>query len=82
LIDPTPYGNPFSHLPISKALFPVKTRKEAIIAFEHYFYSNPELQTLVQKNLRDKVLGCHCKPKSCHGDVYVKFLSSSLTKYF
>jgi hypothetical protein len=25
-------------------------------------------------NLHDKVLGCFCKPKPCHGDVLVEFI--------
>ena len=25
--------------------------------------------------LRGKVLGCHCKPKTCHGDILVKLIS-------
>lgn len=26
--------------------------------------------------LKDKTLGCFCKPKKCHGDVYVEYLDN------
>ncbi|ASF45912.1 DUF4326 domain-containing protein [Methylovulum psychrotolerans] len=26
--------------------------------------------------LRGKVLGCHCKPAACHGDVLANYLNS------
>ena len=25
-------------------------------------------------SLEGEILGCHCKPKECHGDIYVKLL--------
>ncbi len=65
---PGPFGNPFT----------VKEygRKLAFILFRKYFYQNPELQEKVRNELKDKILGCWCKPKTCHGDVYVEYLNA------
>lgn len=27
-------------------------------------------------SLKDKILGCHCKPLACHGDIYKELLDS------
>ncbi len=85
LIDrSTPYGNMYTHLPnifkywstTNKEIALCHTRTEAIEYFRRRFLQDKELQRLVIANLRNKTLGCHCKPKSCHGDVYVSFLNA------
>ena len=66
----TKWGNPFSHLDY---LFPnhqliwVPTRREAV---ERHKLWLPEQSDLMEAlwELKDKVLGCHCKPRLCHGD--------------
>lgn len=73
LIDrTTKWGNPFTHLPLENTLakFQVKTREEAIAAHKKWI-TEGEGQYLLNDlhELKDKVLGCWCKPdKSCHGD--------------
>lgn len=81
----SPYGNPFTHLPLNKtkALVQVWTREDSIVAYEEWLRGNPKWahvdpaqRTIILKLLptlpEDAVLACYCKPKSCHGDVLVK----------
>lgn len=65
------WGNPYSHLPNSKATYLVQDRLEAIVCYECWIRDNEELLSQL-KTLRGKVLGCYCKPQACHGDVLVK----------
>jgi hypothetical protein len=62
------WGNPFSHLSISKAQYKVKTRKEAIEAYQKWIRTQPHLMESLHE-LIGKTLLCFCKPQSCHGDV-------------
>ena len=70
------WGNPYSHKDGTLAEFKVDSRKEAIEKFEEYLLSNEELMGSLHE-LRGKVLGCWCKPKSCHGDVLLKYANES-----
>lgn len=74
LIDrTTKWGNPFSHIRnrLTRASFLVPTRDEAISAFEAWIHTQPNLIAALPE-LRDKVLGCWCRPLSCHGDVLIR----------
>lgn len=62
------WGNPFSHLPESKALYRVKTREDAIKQYRDWIMLQPELLGKLP-DLAGKRLGCYCAPLSCHGDV-------------
>ncbi len=42
-------------------------------------FIRPDLDD-AKKELKDKVLGCFCKPEDCHGDIYVEFLDDSKNK--
>lgn len=54
--------------------FPKGTSRKVIIAaYEDYLLSKPELMADLHE-LKDKVLGCWCKPKSCHGDILKKYI--------
>lgn len=69
------WGNPFSHLPETKALFKVDTRDEAVVSYKDYLWHQMEEGFITRDMLRSlngKRLGCFCKPQSCHGDVIVK----------
>ena len=70
------WGNPFSHQAETLAEFKVSSRKEAIQRFEEYLLSNKNLMDSLEE-LRGKVLGCWCKPKSCHGDVLLKYANQA-----
>jgi hypothetical protein len=68
----TPWGNPFR---IEGDI----DRATSIRLFEEFFKKkfvddaggNRDIRTL-----RGKVLGCHCKPLACHGDVIAAYLNS------
>ena len=53
------------------------TKFEKWIRGEDYKRLYPERRKWILKNLcklKDKRLGCFCKPKPCHGDIYVKLI--------
>lgn len=64
---PSKWGNPFK-------VGVDGTREEVIDKYRQWIQTQPELMADL-KELRDKTLGCWCKPKSCHGDVLVELLS-------
>lgn len=78
------YGNPFSHLENTKFLtVKVGSREEAVQAYEDWLngvaYSEvePERQKIILsriEELKNQTLLCFCYPKSCHGDVLIRFL--------
>jgi hypothetical protein len=53
-------------------------RDEVIKKYREYFYKrideDPSFKLRVEE-LRGKTLACFCKPKSCHGDVIIDYLS-------
>ena len=65
----SPWGNPFSHLPNTKALYQVGSRDEACDRFE-----KEVLPSLDVEPLRGKDLLCFCAPLRCHGDSILKKL--------
>lgn len=65
---PSKWGNPFSHLPGTLALYRVGSRAEAIEAYREWLNDNPELRATVGE-LKGEVLKCWCSPLPCHGDV-------------
>ena len=64
------WGNPFH---IGKD----GTRAEVIEKYQEYILSKPELLDALDE-LIGKRLGCHCKPKACHGDVLVGLLDGTI----
>ncbi len=66
------WGNPYSHKEGTLAEEVVGSRAEAIQKYEEYLLSNEDLMIDLPK-LRGKILGCWCKPKSCHGDILLKY---------
>ena len=71
---PSVWGNPFSHMPDTLAQFRVSSREEAISRFREWFLAQPELVARAKRELKGKVLGCWCKPSSCHGDVIAEIV--------
>lgn len=77
------FGNPFTHLPLARtfAMYQVDSREEAIDKYKEYFYNRIEHdeEFLIEiLKLKDKTLGCYCKPNSCHGDIIADFLDNTL----
>lgn len=73
---PSEWGNPFSHLAQSAARFRVSSREEAIAAYKEWLLAQPELVARVRRELKNKVLGCWCKPLPCHGDILARIANS------
>lgn len=55
--------------------YPVKLfgRDEALRLYKEHILNTPELYNSLHE-LKDKILGCWCKPEPCHGDVLIKLL--------
>lgn len=64
------WGNPF-------AIGKDGTRLEVIQKYKKYILSNNELIKQLSE-LEGKILGCWCKPKSCHGDVLVDLINNDI----
>lgn len=75
----SPLGNPYSHMPNTKAEHWVRTREEAVSHYaewlKHKIQTNDkDVCKALNRILRatetgDVQLICFCKPKACHGDV-------------
>lgn len=50
------------------------TRAEVIEKYRDYIFNRPDLLKLLPK-LKDKILGCYCKPLACHGDVLLELIN-------
>ena len=64
------FGNPY---PITTE----RDRETVIELYRQWFYNqlkDPNFKAEVEK-LRDKKLGCYCKPAACHGDIIVEYLT-------
>ena len=71
------WGNPYSHIPNSSAKFITDTREEAINAFKYYILiDKAQLFHDAKQELKNKDLGCYCKPLSCHGDFLLEIANS------
>ena len=74
---PSIFGNPMKIGEIIHQKLEPVTREEAIAWYKDYFYAKLEQQPEFKKaveSLRDKTLGCYCKPLPCHGDIIVEYL--------
>jgi len=61
---PSKWGNPF-------VIGRDGTREQVIAKYRDWIKTKPKLLASLRE-LAGKRLGCHCKPKSCHGDVLVE----------
>jgi hypothetical protein len=48
------------------------SREKAIHQYREYILNRPELLRLIPIELKDKTLGCWCKPNKCQGDILVE----------
>jgi hypothetical protein len=65
---PSIWGNPFK-------LGPDGSREEVIKKYKDWLMGNTEVLDRLHE-LKDKTLGCWCKPHACHGDVLVQALEA------
>jgi hypothetical protein len=70
------WGNPFSHLRESKALFKVNSREEAIEKYTEWLLEQPHLLRKIA-TLKNKVLGCWCDPLPCHGHILTELANET-----
>ena len=70
---PSPWGNPY-------VMGRDGTRDEVVDEFESFFLNkveeDAEFREKTLKELKDKVLMCHCKPEVCHGDIIAEWCDS------
>lgn len=71
---PSKWGNPFI---IGKD----GTRKEVIEKYRNYLLNNKSLMSDI-KELKGKILGCWCSPKSCHGDILAELANNDMEDIF
>lgn len=73
------WGNPFTSIKDRKtaAEFVVNTREESVQMYKEWILRQPGLLHRLLE-LNGKVLGCFCKPQSCHGDTLVYLLKGML----
>lgn len=55
------------------------TRETCLIKYEEYIRAKIVLGYVDIDTLRDKVLGCWCKPDRCHGDILLKIMGETST---
>ncbi len=73
LIDrTTKWGNPF-------VVGRDGTREQCIEKYETWALTQPHLMAALHE-LRGQTLGCHCKPKGCHGDPLVRWANAARSK--
>jgi len=73
---PSIWGNPFTHIQngITLARFVVETRDEAISKYQDWLFLESDLMQYLPE-LKNKVLGCWCKPLPCHGDILASIVN-------
>lgn len=69
---PSKWGNPFV---IGKD----GSRTEVIRKYRAWIVTQPRLMASLPE-LKDKILGCYCKPLACHGDVLVDLLTTEVER--
>jgi predicted glycosyltransferase involved in capsule biosynthesis len=69
------WRNPF---PIDKhAPNEDKERQRVLIRFREYLTNEHELLKQIPIELKDKTLGCWCKPEACQGDILAEIADGS-----
>lgn len=70
------WGNPYTHIKDrpTAGIYVCGTREEAISEYKHYILNNSKLMAALPE-LKGKILGCWCKPQSCHGDVLLELIN-------
>lgn len=64
---PSKWGNPF---PLENE----SDRLEVLEKYRAWILKQPELMAALPE-LKDKVLGCWCHPKPCHGNILIELLN-------
>mgnify|MGYP003745418039 CR=1 FL=1 len=73
---PSKWGNPFSHEEKTIAKWKVSSRYIAIQRYKEWITTGDGKHLLKDLHeLKNKTLGCWCKPKSCHGDILCELVN-------
>lgn len=79
------FGNPYSmHLSPDDPFY-AKDRTDAIAKFREYAFRRFNVDMEYRErvlSLHGKRIGCFCKPKSCHCDVYVELVARNINPLF
>ena len=75
---PSKFGNIFTHLThLGGPLIIVDSRAEAVARYKEWVLEQPELIEMIKKELRGKILGCHCEEwQDCHGKILLEIANS------
>ena len=68
---PSKWGNPFKIGPANY------TREQALDMYKKWIVEQDDLLEQINE-LKDKTLGCYCKPEDCHGDTLLKLANPQL----
>jgi hypothetical protein len=74
---PSVYGNPYTHLDGTSALYKVSTRKEAVDNYENHYFPTIISHIKNIENIFEKYnicLVCWCVPRLCHATIIAKHL--------
>lgn len=74
---PSKWGNPFTHKQGTLAEFIRPTREDSIESYRKWLTEGKGQHLLKDLDeLKGKILGCWCKPLSCHGDVLAELVNN------
>lgn len=74
---PSIYGNPYTHLDGTSALYKVSTRKEAVDNYKNHYFPTIISHIKNIENIFEKYnicLVCWCVPRMCHATIIAKHL--------
>lgn len=66
------FGNEWSHMKGTRAMYSTSTREEAILSFDLWLNSEPNMVEKVKTELKGKSLVCYCSPEPCHAEVLMR----------
>jgi len=67
---PSKWGNPY-------VVGRDGSRTQVIQKYRAWVVNQPQLMAALPE-LRDKILGCYCRPLACHGDVLVDLIATEV----
>ena len=70
---PSVFGNPF-------IIGVHGNRKQCIRKFEKYAWRNQRVLDAIMQLKKNAILGCHCAPKACHGEVIIRIRKQLLAQ--
>lgn len=65
----TKFGNPYK-------IGQDGTRSQVVRMYADYLESHPDLVEAAKRELKGKILGCHCAPRSCHAEILARIANN------